>query len=104
MKHAGPAALDRLEPLIEKLKAFTALKEKSRGCFYRGGKAFLHFHEHGEEFFADVRLRDDFDRLPATTAAHRSDLLKKVAAVLRGSDGGGERQRSSSRGGKRKRP
>ncbi|MBI3677147.1 MAG: hypothetical protein HY243_11100 [Proteobacteria bacterium] len=82
MKHAGSAALDRLEPLLEKLRAHAALKEKSRGAFYRGGKAFLHFHEHGEEFFADVRLRDDFERFCATSAADRSTLLKKIAAAL----------------------
>ncbi len=48
MKHAGPKALDRLEPLLERLRRHGGLKEKSRGCFYLGGKGFLHFHEHGK--------------------------------------------------------
>ena len=82
MKHAGEEALDRLEPLLEKLRAFAALKEKSRGAFYRGGRAFLHFHEHGVELFADVRFDQDFERLPVTGAKHRADLLKRIKAAL----------------------
>jgi len=85
MKHAGSAALDRIEPLLRVLRGKTGLKEKSRGTFYRGGRAFLHFHEHGELFFADIRLGDDFERLPATTRSEQSALLKKLDATLRGS-------------------
>jgi hypothetical protein len=83
MKHAGPAALDRLEPLLKTLRRDPRLKEKSRGTFYRAGRAFLHFHEHGDdELFADVRLGDDFERFPATKAAERSALLKVIAKTL----------------------
>jgi hypothetical protein len=82
MKHAGPAALDRLETLLEVLRRDPHLKEKSRGTFYRAGRAFLHFHEHGDELYADIRLDDDFERLPATNAAERAALLKLVAKAL----------------------
>ncbi len=82
MKHAGQAALDRLEPLLETLRREPRLKEKSRGAFYRGGRAFLHFHEHGDELFADIRLTDDFERLPVTKATERAALLKLVAGAL----------------------
>ncbi len=82
MKHAGAAALDRLEPLLAQLRSLAGLKEKSRGAFYRGGRAFLHFHEDGDDFHADVRLKDDFERLPATTAAQQARLLKRVAAAV----------------------
>jgi len=85
MKHASPAVLDRLEPLLCVLRGKTGLKEKLRGVFYRVGRAFLHFHEHGELFFADVRLKDDFERLPATTKSEQSAQLKKLDAALRGS-------------------
>jgi hypothetical protein len=83
MKHAGPDALDRLEPFLLELRARAGLKEKSRGTFYRGGGAFLHFHEHGTEFYADVRLRDDFERFPATTRADRLKLLTLIDGALR---------------------
>lgn len=82
MKHAGPAALDRLEPLLIELRK-RALKEKSRGAFYRGSRAFLHFHEDGDSFFADIRLKDDFDRYPATTKAEQRKLLGLVDACLK---------------------
>jgi hypothetical protein len=82
MKHAGPTALDRLEPFLAELRK-RPLKEKSRGAFYRGSRAFLHFHEEAEKFFADVRLKDDFDRYPATTKAEQAALLKKVDAALK---------------------
>lgn len=82
MKHAGQDALDRLEPLLKELRKRAALKEKSRGTFYRGSKAFLHFHEHGPEFYADLRTGVDFERFAATTAADRKTLLRHIDAAL----------------------
>lgn len=83
MKHAGPKALDRIEPLLKQIRAHAALKEKSRGCFYLGGKGFLHFHEHGEdELYADIGLGKTFDRLPAMTAAQHKAILARTAKEL----------------------
>jgi hypothetical protein len=82
MKHAGPDALDRLEPLLAELRKREGMKEKSRGIFYRGSKAFLHFHEHGPEFFADLKAAEDFERFPATKATGRAALLKRIDALL----------------------
>jgi hypothetical protein len=64
MRHARPAALDQLEPLLARLRAIGGLKEKSRGVFYRGARAFLHFHEDPAGLFADIRTADgtDFER------------------------------------------
>jgi hypothetical protein len=87
MKHAGAAALDRLEPLLRDLRKRAGLKEKSRGCFYRAGRGFLHFHEHGEdELYADIRIGGvEFDRLAVSTLAQRKSLLHMVDLAL--SDG-----------------
>jgi hypothetical protein len=83
VKHAGPAALDRLEPLLGQLRKHAKLKEKSRGCFYRKGLGFVHFHEHGEgELYADVKTGADFKRLPANTAAQRKVVRDAVAKAL----------------------
>ena len=82
MKHAGSEALDRLDPLLAQIRKIEALKEHSRGVFYRSGRAFLHFHEHGQEFFADMRAGEDFERFPATSPAHRSALMKALRAAL----------------------
>ncbi len=80
MKHAGPRALDRLEPLLEQLRRHAGLKEKSRGCFYLRGKGFLHFHEQGEdELYADIGLGSDFERLPARTKAQHQAILRLAA-------------------------
>ncbi|ATQ43111.1 hypothetical protein [Caulobacter mirabilis] len=84
MKHAGSRALDRLEPLLERLRALPGLKEKSRGTFfYRRGKAFLHFHEDPTGLHADLRAGDDFDRFRVETEAERERFQKAVEAALR---------------------
>jgi hypothetical protein len=84
MKHAGPAALDRLEPLLKDIRKHDGLKEKSRGCFYSVGRGFLHFHEHGDdELYADIRLEGgDFDRLAVSTGAQRKALLRMIDQAL----------------------
>jgi hypothetical protein len=68
--------------LLEKLRRIEGLKEKSRGTFYRGSRAFLHFHEHEGGFFADVRLAEDFERWPATTGAEKKSLIVAVEKAL----------------------
>ena len=83
MRHARPDALDRLEDVLAALRAMPALKEKSRGAFYRGGRAFIHFHEHGAALFADMRGGDDFDRFEVTTPAAQRALLTEVRRRLK---------------------
>lgn len=78
MKHAGPAALDALEPLLASVREHGALKEKGRGVFYRGGRATLHFHEDPEGLFADLRRASgdsDFTRFRVSSAAERKIFL-----------------------------
>ncbi|MEY2435157.1 MAG: hypothetical protein QOC92_4882 [Acidimicrobiaceae bacterium] len=87
MRHATPEALDQLEGLLATLRGLPGLKEKNRGTFYRGSKAFLHFHEDPAGLFADVRLREDFERFRASTKQERADLVRRVKAALT-ADGG----------------
>lgn len=61
MKHAGEATLDALEPLLGELRLLPRLKEKKRGTFYVGSKAFLHFHEDPAGPFADLKTSLDGD-------------------------------------------
>jgi hypothetical protein len=86
MKHAGAAALDSIEPLLVHVRSHSALKEKSRGCFYLKQKGFLHFHEDPAGMFADVRSLDgkDFDRLKVDEPQGADALLRQVAAILGG--------------------
>lgn len=80
MKHAGPAALDALEPLLAELRATPGLVEKGRGVFYRRGRAFLHFHEDPKGLFADLRdaAGVDFERLQVTAPESWPALLARV--------------------------
>jgi len=83
MKHAGTAALDQLEPLLAVIRTLPGLKEKGRGVFYRGGRAFLHFHEDPEGLFADARLvGSDFDRFRVETAEEWDIFLSRVASKI----------------------
>jgi hypothetical protein len=82
MKHAGAAALDQLEPLLDRIRECGVLKEKSRGIFYLKSRAFLHFHEDPAGLFADIRAADgkDFDRMKLDECAERL-ILARIAAA-----------------------
>jgi hypothetical protein len=83
MKHAGQQALDILEPLIADLRDVAALRERSRGTFYRGSKAFIHFHEDPAGLFADVRFDGDFERVRVTSADEQQALVQRVRDTCR---------------------
>ena len=83
LKHAGPAALAGLEPLLKRLREHAPLTERTPGSFYLKSKAYLHFHEDPAGIFADVKLDGaGFTRLRATTAQEQAHLLALVAAHL----------------------
>jgi hypothetical protein len=60
------------------MRALPPLRENTTGAFYVKSRGFLHFHEEGEDIFADVRLGDDWTRLRVTTRAQQDTLMKKV--------------------------
>lgn len=82
MRHITRAGLDRLEPLLARLRCLEGLRENSRGVFYRRARAFLHFHEDPGGLFADVRLTDDFERFRVSSKAEQTALLRKVREAL----------------------
>ncbi|MGQ0831005.1 MAG: hypothetical protein ACT4OV_04945 [Microthrixaceae bacterium] len=85
MRHARSDALDELEPLLTQLRALPGLTERSRGVFYRGGTAFLHFHEDPSGHHADARLRGvEFERLRVQTRAEQRTLVARVRRSLSG--------------------
>ena len=65
------------------LRGLDGLREKSRGVFYRGSRAFLHFHEDPSGMYADVRLSAEFQRMRVTTKGERKRLLSVVRAAAR---------------------
>lgn len=84
MKHAGPAALDKLEPILARLRDTPGLIEKKRGVFYVKSRAFLHFHEDPTGLYADIRnAAGDFDRIKLEDAAGEDELAALAAARSR---------------------
>jgi len=82
MKHAGPATLARIVSLLEELRARAVLREVRPGVFYLKSRAFLHFHDDPSGVFADIRLADEFVRLPVTSTSEQSDLLGRIDECL----------------------
>jgi hypothetical protein len=82
MRHAGPDTLARIAPLLAELRRRTALRERRPGVFELKSRAFLHFHDDPAGVFADVRLADDFVRLPVTSRAEQADLLDRIDDCL----------------------
>jgi hypothetical protein len=83
MRHAGPAALDRLEPLLDQIRALGVLRERKRGAFYRGAAGWLHFHEDPAGLFADLKIAGEFRRFPVNTAVERAALLRRTRVGLK---------------------
>ena len=81
MKHAGNEALDALEPLLERVRRKTELTERKRGIFYKGSKAFLHFHEDPSGLFADLWLGTEWARIRVTTRREQGAFLSRLKAL-----------------------
>jgi len=82
MKHAGPEALDQLEPILEEIRRLGGLKEKKRGAFYYRSSGFLHFHEDPGGFFADLKTSDDYVRFPINSKTQTETFLRRAATAL----------------------
>ena len=84
MRHARDEDLDRIEPLLVRLRQLGVLKERKRGCFYFKSKGFVHFHEDPKGMFADLRQHDSRDdrRLKVDTPAEQDALIAQAQKVL----------------------
>jgi hypothetical protein len=82
VRHATDRDLDALHELLAALRNISSLRERKRGSFSRGAHAFLHFHADGDDFYADVKLRDAFERLRVTTDRERLEFLAQVKRAI----------------------
>jgi len=82
MRHANDDDLNRIEPLLGRIRQYAAagFVERKRGVFYLRGRATLHFHEHAGEILADIRIQDEFERLALQDDG--AQLLAALAQVL----------------------
>lgn len=83
MRHATEEDLDQLEALLARLRGLPQLRERKRGYFSRDGRAFLHFHEDAGDFYVDVRLGGDFERMKVTGQTDQHRFLSRVKEALR---------------------
>ena len=83
MKHAGPNALEELEPILREIRKVEGLTEKKRGTFYYRGNAMLHFHEDPLGFFADLKVDGEFIRLAVNTKREEAECLRRATMALR---------------------
>ena len=105
MRHAGPRTLARIEPLLEELRARPALREERPGVFQLKSRAFLHFHDDPTGIFADVRLADEFVRMPVASRSEQADLLDCIDDCLSAveTSATGRRRQEQRRGRRRSR-
>ena len=79
MRHAKPEDLEPLSELLANLRAVPGLVERKPGTFYRGSRAFLHFHHDPSGMFADVRINGPgFERMRVTSAREQARLMARV--------------------------
>ena len=71
-----------MEPLLAALRRLSHLRERKRGSFSRGSRAFLHFHEDAGDFYVDVRLDGAFCRARVTGDEEQADLLSRVRRAV----------------------
>jgi hypothetical protein len=84
MRHITPGRLSDIDGLLADLRRVEGLQERSPGIFYVRSRAFLHFHEDGDDIYADVRLDGDgFDRRRVTTPREQTALVGAVRRALR---------------------
>jgi hypothetical protein len=83
VRHITDDRLDRIEPMLVDLRGIDGMVERKRGNFSRKSRAFLHFHEDGDDVYADVRFAgDDFERIRVTTATEQRRLVARIRASV----------------------
>ena len=82
MRHATQGDLDRIEALLVELRGLSQLRERKRGYFSRGSRAFLHFHEDAGDLYVDVRLDSKFERMKVTSRSEQAVFLSRVREAL----------------------
>ncbi len=80
------ATLDRIAPLLEKLRAHPALVEVRPTEFEVEGRSFLHFHDDPGGVVADVLLTEGRVSMPVSSSAEQADLLERIDRSLESLD------------------
>lgn len=82
MKHASPAALNRIDALLKEIRREKRLTERRTGIFYFKGQAVLHFHEDPVGIFADLKRGGDWIRYVVNDQTQQRRLLQSLVEAL----------------------
>jgi hypothetical protein len=84
MSRLSPAALARLQPLLDELQRISGLTQIKPAIFYWRRIPMLHFHETKLGIVADLKcvvpVLAGFDRLQTGSAADRRKIVKEAVA------------------------
>ena len=77
------------DELVEALRTIDGLRDKGKRHpnFHYRSRPFLHFHSGEQGTYADVRWDAEFEPVPASTPAERSELLERVRAHVAAASG-----------------
>ena len=64
------------------LRKLPQLRERRRGSFSWGNRAFLHFHEDTGDLYVDVRVDSKFQRMKVSSRIEQADFLSRVRETL----------------------
>ena len=87
MGHTKPADLEDLQDLLDQLRAWDGIREKSKNVFYYKSAPFLHFHDKDGKRWADIRSKKNWDKLLKipfnATARQKAAFLEAVGKCYR---------------------
>ena len=77
LAHCPPEKLEDLAALLDEVRAWEGVVEKSFACFYLKSQGFLHFHVKGDDRWADARCGKEWGAsIPIKLGASKSDKQK----------------------------
>lgn len=83
MKALKASTLHSLNPLLDVLRAHSALREVRPAEFALDDKDFVHFHEDSDAVFADVRLKGEGRvHMPVSSPAEQAEFLERIDRTL----------------------
>jgi hypothetical protein len=92
VRHATTGDFALLDDVLVVLRRLPGLTERRPGVFYRGSRAFCHFHVDEAGLFVDIRITDEFERLRVTTVAERRRFATLARAATSPANVGGAKR------------
>lgn len=91
MEHADAAALDALGDLLVAIRERDRVRERRPGCFYRNGRALVHFHQDRTGLYADLHDGPEWRRIRVSEPGERDRFLAALDEALRTAAGASHR-------------